>query len=76
MTKHQTTNARLAAADCSGPSMVRAARTAFSLGAKAIVADVTDAGDAANIAKVERPSLDNDAKDRIDVVEHPESPPP
>ena len=27
-------------------------------------------------AKVDRPSLDNDAKDRIDVVEHPESPPP
>ena len=27
-------------------------------------------------AKVDRPSLDNDAKDRIDVVEHPERPPP
>src|SRR5208337_3092441 len=26
--------------------------------------------------KVDRPSLDNDANDRIDVVEHPESPPP
>ena len=45
-------NCSRTAADCSGPSMVRAGRTAFSLRATAIVADVADAADVADKADV------------------------